>query len=62
MTAKLFASRFPLAQRQLEALDPPEMALIARAIDIIARRPDPEIRDLERALVSVERPTQKGGA
>jgi hypothetical protein len=57
-----FASRFPLAQRQLEALDPPEQALIARAIDVIARRPDPEIRDLERVLASVERPTQKGRA
>jgi hypothetical protein len=56
-----FAARFPLAQRQLEALDPPEMALIARASDVIARRPEPEISYLERALASVERPTGKAG-
>jgi len=60
MTATLFAARFPLAARQLEALDPPEMVLIARAIDIVARRPEPDIRDLERVLASVERPTRKG--
>ena len=52
---KNFAFRFPLAQRQLEALDPPEMALIARAIDVIARRFEPEISELMRALASVER-------
>jgi hypothetical protein len=59
--SRVFATRFPLAQRQLEALDPPEMTLVARAIDIIARRPEPEIRDLERALASSERSKQNGG-
>jgi hypothetical protein len=43
----------PLAQRQLEALDPPEQALVLARSTSLHGGPDLEIHDLERVLASV---------